>query len=81
MRYLSKFTMNEWMRERGYVEAAVKITAARSGERQAPKRQSPRTGSSRGLIQTVFHALKTMQDRTFHRSRSFEEKPSHRHYL
>src|SRR5260370_31017390 len=61
MRYLSKGYNDEWMRERGYVEAAVKITA---GEVVNAKHQP---GKPRQLViarpyQTVFHALKTMPD-------------------
>src|SRR5579864_6164247 len=61
MRYLSKVYNDEWMRERGYVEATVKITA---GEVVNAKHQA---GKVRELViarpyQTVFHALKTMQD-------------------
>src|SRR6266478_2677540 len=61
MRYLSKVYNDEWMRERGYVESSVPITAA---EVVNAKRQS---GKVRELViarpyQTVFHALKTMQE-------------------
>ena len=44
MRYLSKVYNDEWMRERGYVDSAVAITAAEVVQRQARSRQSPRTG-------------------------------------
>src|SRR5207244_191303 len=43
MRYLSKAYNDEWMRERGYVDAAVQITAAEV-EGQACRRQGARTG-------------------------------------
>jgi cystathionine beta-synthase len=61
MRYLSKVYNDEWMRERGYVESSVPITAA---EVVNAKKGS---GKARELItarpyQTVFHALKTMQE-------------------
>ncbi len=61
MRYLSKVYNEEWMRERGYVETTVPITVA---EVVQAKRQA---GKVRDLViarpyQTVFHALKTMQE-------------------
>jgi cystathionine beta-synthase len=61
MRYLSKVYSDEWMRERGYVDSDVKLTA---GEIVAAKQ---RAGKSRELLlarpyQTVFHALRTMQE-------------------
>ncbi len=43
MRYLSKVYNDEWMRERGYVEAAVTITAAEVVARQALHAKSART--------------------------------------
>src|SRR6202165_1873090 len=72
MRYLSKVYNDEWMRERGYVEAAVKITA---GEVVNAKHQS---GKVRELViarpyQTVFHALKTMQEQDISQIPVFEE--------
>jgi cystathionine beta-synthase len=72
MRYLSKVYNDEWMRERGYVEAAVKITA---GEVVNAKHQA---GKVRELViarpyQTVFHALKTMQDQDISQIPVFEE--------
>ena len=39
MRYLSKVYNDEWMRERGYVDAAVKITAGEVVTAQASRRQ------------------------------------------
>src|SRR6476646_11214774 len=61
MRYLSKVYNDEWMRERGYVEAAVHITAA---EVVNAKHQA---GQVRELViarpyQTVFHALMTLHE-------------------
>jgi cystathionine beta-synthase len=61
MRYLSKVYNEEWMRERGYTESSVPITAE---EIVNAKKLS---GKVRELIvvrpyQTVFHALKTMQE-------------------
>jgi cystathionine beta-synthase len=72
MRYLSKVYNDEWMRERGYVEAAVKITAA---EVVHAKRS---TQKARELViarpyQTVFHALKTMQEQDISQIPVFEE--------
>src|SRR5262249_3662500 len=72
MRYLSKVYNDEWMRERGYVESAVPITAA---EVVSAKRQS---GKVRDLViarpyQTVFHALKTMQEQDISQIPVFEE--------
>jgi len=60
MRYLSKVYSDEWMRERGYAEAELALTAA---DVVNTKR---RAGKVRELIiarpyQTVYHALHTMQ--------------------
>jgi cystathionine beta-synthase len=72
MRYLSKVYNDEWMRERGYFETSVPITAA---EVVAAKKKS---GKVRQLViarpdQTVFHALKTMQDQDISQIPVFEE--------
>src|SRR5271154_2472505 len=72
MRYLSKVYNDEWMRERGYVESSMPITAA---EVVNAKRNS---GKVRQLViarpdQTVFHALKTMQDQDISQIPVFEE--------
>jgi cystathionine beta-synthase len=72
MRYLSKVYNDEWMRERGYVDAAVAITAA---EVVNAKHQA---GKVRELVvarpyQTVFHALKTMQEQDISQIPVFEE--------
>ena len=72
MRYLSKVYNEEWMRERGYVDSAVAITA---GEVVNAKHQ---TGKVRDLVivrpyQTVFHALKTMQEQDISQIPVFEE--------
>ena len=72
MRYLSKVYNDEWMRERGYVDAAVAITAAEV------VRAKHATGKVRELIiarpyQTVFHALKTMQEQDISQIPVFEE--------
>src|SRR5215467_577922 len=72
MRYLSKVYNDEWMRERGYVDAVVHITAA---EVVKAKHAS---GKVRELVvarpyQTVFHALKTMQEQDISQIPVFEE--------
>ena len=72
MRYLSKVYNDEWMRERGYVESNVPITAA---EVVTAKKGS---GKVRELViarpyQTVFHALKTMQEQDISQIPVFEE--------
>src|ERR1700756_915970 len=72
MRYLSKVYNDEWMRERGYADAAVKITA---GEVVHAKHKA---GKQRELViarpyQTVFHALKTMQEQDISQIPVFEE--------
>ena len=72
MRYLSKVYNDEWMRERGYVDAAVKITAAEV------VKAKHKAGKGRDLViarpyQTVFHALKTMQEQDISQVPVFEE--------
>jgi cystathionine beta-synthase len=72
MRYLSKVYNDEWMRERGYVDAAVAITAAEVVNAKH------RAGKVRELVvarpyQTVFHALKTMQEQDISQIPVFEE--------
>jgi cystathionine beta-synthase len=72
MRYLSKVYNEEWMRERGYTESSVPITAE---EVVNAKKQ---TGKVRELVivrpyQTVFHALKTMQEQDISQIPVFEE--------
>src|SRR6201998_1508129 len=72
MRYLSKVYNDEWMRERGYVDAATAITAAEVVNAKHA------AGKVRELIiarpyQTVFHALKTMQDQDISQIPVFEE--------
>jgi cystathionine beta-synthase len=72
MRYLSKVYNDEWMRERGYVESSVPITAA---EVVQAKKSS---GKARELVtarpyQTVFHALKTMQEQDISQIPVFED--------
>ena len=72
MRYLSKVYNDEWMRERGYVDAAVEITAA-----EVVKAKHA-AGKVRELViarpyQTVFHALKSMQEQDVSQIPVFEE--------
>ncbi len=60
MRYLSKVYSDEWMRERGYTDSEVPLTA------EDIVNAKHKTGKVRELIvagpdQTVFHALHTMQ--------------------
>jgi cystathionine beta-synthase len=72
MRYLSKVYNDEWMRERGYVDAQVQLTAA------DVVNAKHKSGKVRELIvarpyQTVFHALKTMQEQDISQIPVFEE--------
>jgi cystathionine beta-synthase len=72
MRYLSKVFSDEWMRERGYAEAEVALTAA---DIIQVKKQA---GKLRELIiarpyQTVYHALHTMQTQDISQIPIFEE--------
>jgi len=72
MRYLSKVYNDEWMRERGYVDAAMQITVA-----EVVKAKHA-AGKGRELViarpyQTVFHALKSMQDQDISQIPVFEE--------
>jgi cystathionine beta-synthase len=72
MRYLSKVYNDEWMRERGYVDAAVAISAAEVVHAKHA------AGKVRELViarpyQTVFHALKTMQEQDISQIPVFEE--------
>jgi len=71
-RYMSKIYNDGWMREHGYVDAAVAISAAEVVNR---KRQN---GKARELIvvrpyQTVFHALHTMQQQDISQLPVFED--------
>ncbi len=72
MRYLSKIFSEEWMRERGYAEPGVSLTAE---DVVAAKH---RAGKGRALIlaaphQTVFHSLRTMQEQDISQLPVFEE--------
>jgi cystathionine beta-synthase len=73
MRYLSKVYNDGWMREHGYVEAEVHLTAA---DVVHFKHQN---GKHRELVvarpdQTVFHALHTMQQQDISQLPVFEEQ-------
>jgi cystathionine beta-synthase len=61
MRYLSKVYSDEWMRERGYTDSAVPLTAE---DVVAAKHRSGKVRETIlvGPHQTVFHALRTMQE-------------------
>jgi cystathionine beta-synthase len=72
-RYLSKIFSDSWMREHGYTEAEVTLTAA---DVVRVKRQN---GKQRELVvarpyQTVFHALHTMQQQDISQLPVFEEE-------
>src|SRR2546426_3449932 len=72
MRYLSKVYNEEWMRERGYVDAATAITVAEVVNAKHA------LGKVRELIvarpyQTVFHALRIMQEQDISQIPVFEE--------
>ena len=72
MRYLSKVYNDEWMRERGYVDAEVPLTAE---DVVGVKRKA---GKVRELViarpyQTVFHALHTMHEQDISQLPVFEE--------
>jgi len=75
MRYLSKVYNDEWMRERGYVEAAVHITAAEVVQAKHASRKVRELIVARPY-QTVFHALKTMQEQDISQIPVFEENSS-----
>src|SRR5216684_3037775 len=71
-RYLSKVYNDLWMHERGYVDAATAITAAEVVNAKHA------IGKVRELViarphQTVFHALKTMQEQDISQIPVFEE--------
>jgi len=74
-RYMSKIYNDGWMREHGYADAEVTISAA---DVVRVKRQN---GKARELIvvrpyQTVFHALHTMQQQDISQLPVFEEENS-----
>jgi cystathionine beta-synthase len=72
-RYLSKVYSDSWMREHGYTEAEVALTAA------DVIRVKHQNGKTRELVvarpyQTVFHALHTMQQQDISQLPVFEEE-------
>ncbi len=72
MRYLSKVYNDEWMRERGYVDAEVALSAA------DVVKAKHASGKVRELViarpyHTVFHALKTMQEQDISQIPIFED--------
>src|SRR4029077_5702724 len=73
MRYLSKVYSDEWMRERGYTDSEVPLTA------EDVVNAKRKTGKVRELIiagpdHTVFHALHTMQNQDISQLPVFEDK-------
>jgi cystathionine beta-synthase len=71
-RYLSKVYSDSWMREHGYVDAEVALTAA------DVVRFKRKNGKARELVvarpyQTVFHALHTMQQQDISQLPVFED--------
>jgi len=73
MRYLSKVYNDEWMRDHGYVEAEVPLTA------EDVVRVKHKTGKVRELVivrpyQTVFHALRVMQSQDISQLPVFEDE-------
>ncbi len=72
MRYLSKVYNDGWMRERGYVDAELTLTAA------DVVHAKHKAGKVRELViarpyQTVFHALRIMQEQDISQIPVFEE--------
>jgi len=72
MRYLSNVYNDEWMRDHGYVDAGIPLTAA------DVVRVKHEKGKVRELVvarpyQTVFHALRTMQSQDISQLPVFEE--------
>jgi cystathionine beta-synthase len=71
-RYLSKVFNDGWMREHGYVDAAVALTAA-DIVRAKQKNGKPRDLLIARPYQTVFHALHTMQQQDISQLPVFED--------
>jgi cystathionine beta-synthase len=71
-RYLSKIYNDGWMREHGYVDAAVTLTAA-DIVRAKQKNGKPRDLLIARPYQTVFHALHTMQQQDISQLPVFED--------
>jgi cystathionine beta-synthase len=74
-RYLSKVFNDGWMREHGYADAAVTLTAA---DVIRVKHQNGKTREPIivGPNQTIFHALKTMQNQDISQIPVFEDDQS-----
>jgi cystathionine beta-synthase len=74
-RYLSKIFNDGWMREHGYADAAVTLTAA---DVIRVKHQNGKTREPIivGPNQTIFHALKTMQTQDISQIPVFEDDQS-----
>ena len=74
-RYMSKVFNDGWMREHGYVDAEVALSAA---DVIRVKRQAGKTRDMivAGPYQTVFHALQTMQQQDISQLPIFEEGKS-----
>jgi cystathionine beta-synthase len=74
-RYMSKVFNDGWMREHGYVDAEVALSAA---DVIRVKRQAGKTRDIivAGPYQTVFHALQTMQQQDISQLPIFEEGKS-----
>ncbi len=71
-RYLSKIYNDGWMREHGYADAAVTLTAA-DIVRAKQKNGKPRDLLIARPYQTVFHALHTMQQQDISQLPVFED--------
>ncbi len=73
MRYLSNVYNDEWMRDHGYVDAPIPITAE---DIVKAKRQSGRVKELQIVrpYQTVFHALKLMQEKDISQLPVFDEE-------
>ena len=74
-RYLSKIFNDSWMRELGYADSEVTLTAA---DVIRVKRQNGKTREPIvvGPYQTVFHALNTMQEQDISQLPVFEDDKS-----
>ena len=73
MRYLSKVFNDEWMRERGYVDSEVDLTAEEIVRRKRSTSKVRELQIARPY-QTVFHALRTMESQDISQLPVFEEE-------
>ena len=80
MRYLSKVYNDEWMRERGYVEAAVKITAAEVVHAKHIHAKSARTGH-RPAVSNRFSRAENHAGAGHFADSRLRRKSAHRHGL